>query len=96
MPVATANINVCVDEVLKKDADRLFDDLGLTMASAITLFLKAAVNSDGIPFEVKRAAPNAETEAALAEYSEMLSNPEAYKRYDSFDELMTEVLGKDA
>lgn len=40
---ATTNINVKVDEELKKDADKLFCDLGLNMSTAITMFLKSAV-----------------------------------------------------
>ena len=55
---ATTNINVKVDEELKKDADKLFCDLGLNMSTAITMFLKSAVNNDGIPFEIKRKEPN--------------------------------------
>ena len=53
---------------------------------------KSAVSHDGLPFEVKRAVPNAETRAALAEYTEMRKNPAAYKRYDSFDDVLNEVL----
>ena len=36
------------------------------MSSAITIFLKSAVKHKGIPFEIRRYAPNAETRAALA------------------------------
>ena len=90
--MATTNINVRVDAELKKSAEALFNDLGLNMSTAITMFLKSAVNHDGIPFEIRRQTPNAETEAALAEYSEMKKHPENYKRYSSFDELMDEVL----
>lgn len=90
--MATTNINVRVDENLKKDADSLFNDLGLTMSSAITLFLRAAVNHDGIPFEVRRETPNATTRAALAEYDEMRRNPGAYKRYATVDDMFDEVL----
>ena len=64
--MATSNISVRVDAQLKKNAESLFEDLGLTMSAAITMFLKCAVNNDAIPFEVKRV-PNAETRAALAE-----------------------------
>lgn len=28
------------------------------MSTAITIFLKSAVNNDGIPFEIKRKEPN--------------------------------------
>ena len=82
--MATTNINIRVDELLKKDAEALFNDLGLSMSSAITMFLKSALNHDGIPFEVKRAKPNTETIQALAEYETMKAHPEKYKRYSSF------------
>lgn len=90
--MATTNINVRVDSELKQAAEALFNDLGLNMSTAITMFLKSAVSHDGIPFEVKRQKPNAETRVALAEYEEMKNNPESYKRYSSFDALMDEVL----
>ena len=90
--MATTNINVRVDANLKQSAESLFDDLGLNMSTAIPMFLKSAVNHDGIPFEVNRISPNAETKAALAEYDQMKLHPENYKRYDSFDDLMNEVL----
>lgn len=47
-----------------------------------------------IPFEVKRTLPNAQTTEALAEYEAMKKNPSNYKRYNSFAELMDEVLEK--
>ena len=64
--MATTNINVRVDTELKRSAEALFDDLGLNMSAAITMFLKTSVNRNGIPFEVRRYTPNAETRAALA------------------------------
>jgi len=90
--MANANINVRVDAELKRSAEILFEDLGLTMSSAITIFLKSAVKHEGIPFEIRRYAPNAETRAALAEYKEMKKNPGNYKRYKSFDDMADEVL----
>ncbi|MGI6325733.1 MAG: type II toxin-antitoxin system RelB/DinJ family antitoxin [Saccharofermentanales bacterium] len=90
--MSTTNINVRVDSSLKKEAENLFSDLGLNMSSAITIFLKSAVSYNGIPFEVRRLAPNAETKEALAEYEEMKNNPNNYKRYNSFEEAMDEVL----
>lgn len=89
--MATTNINVRVDTDLKQSAESLFNDLGLTMSAAINMFLKSAVSYDGIPFELKRQVPNETTMAALAEYDAMKSDPAAYKRYRSFDELLAEV-----
>lgn len=89
--MTTANINVRVDANLKKEADILFNDLGLNMSSAITMFLKSAVRCDGIPFEIRRNAFNAETRRALAEYDEMKTHPEKYKRYHSFSDLVKDI-----
>lgn len=90
--MATTNINIRVDTELKQSVEELFSDLGLNMLSAITMFLKSAVSHNGIPFEIKRRMPNAETRAALAEYEELKKNPDTYKRYASFGELLDEVL----
>ena len=69
--MATTNINVRVDSALKQEAEALFNDLGLNMSSAINMFLRSAVNYDGIPFELKRSTLNAETRAARTEYEEI-------------------------
>ncbi len=88
--MATTNINVRVDSTLKQEAEALFNDLGLSMSSAINMFLRSAVMHDGIPFEIRRQIPNAETKAALDEYEEMKKHPDRYKRYESFDEMLDE------
>ena len=90
--MTTANINIRVDRELKAKAEALFSDLGMNMSTAITIFLKSAISHDGLPFEVRRAVPNAETRAALSEYTEMKKNPDAYKRYDSFDDALNEII----
>lgn len=87
-----ANINIKIDAALKQEAETLFNDLGLNMSSAISIFLRSAVNNDGFPFEIKRPVPNEETKAALGEYEEMKSDFVKYKRYSSFDEALNEVL----
>ena len=92
--MATMNINVRVDASLKKDAEKLFNELGLNMSSAITMFLKSAVSYEGIPFEIKRMKPNVETRVALAEYIEMQDKTK-YKRYENFDDVIEEVLNED-
>ena len=39
-----------IDDNLKRDCDAIFDDLGLSMAGAVTIFLKQVVKQHGIPF----------------------------------------------
>ena len=51
---------------MKQSAEELFNDLGLNMSSAITMFLKSAVSLDEIPFELKRNATNTKIEIYLS------------------------------
>ena len=87
--MATTNINVRVDTSLKKDAEKLFNELGLNMSSAITMFLKSAVSYEGIPFEIKRIMPK----AALDEYLNMKDKTK-YRRYESFDDVIGDALNE--
>lgn len=93
--MATAKINVCVDEKTKREAEELLDEMGLTMTSAINMYLKRIILVQGIPFEVSTHVPNATTIAAIDEFEEMKKNPGTYKRYPNFKAAMDEVL-KDA
>lgn len=83
--MTTTNINVCVNKVLKQYAEELFRDMGLNISTAIIMFLKNALEYDGIPFEVHRHSFNPETRDVLDEYNEMKTASGSYKRYDSFD-----------
>ena len=47
-----AQINMRIDEQLKKDAEMVFDSIGLTTSTAFTLFLKAVVRENRIPFSL--------------------------------------------
>ncbi|MBD5521816.1 MAG: hypothetical protein HDR03_11485 [Lachnospiraceae bacterium] len=56
------------------------------------MFLCSAINHNGVQFEIKPPMPNVETRAVMDEYKEMKNNPDKYKRYESFDVLLDEVL----
>jgi DNA-damage-inducible protein J len=47
-----AQVNMRIDDELKERADALFDELGMNMTTALTMFIKAAVRQNGIPFEL--------------------------------------------
>ena len=47
------SINIRIDDNLKKDAENLFNDLGLNMTTATTMFLKQCLYCHGLPFEVR-------------------------------------------
>ena len=50
--MATTSITIRMDEKLKKQAETLFEDMGLNMTTAFTMFTKAVVHQNKIPFEI--------------------------------------------
>jgi DNA-damage-inducible protein J len=50
--MATTSITIRMDENLKKQAEILFEDMGLNMTTAFTIFTKAVVRQGKIPFEI--------------------------------------------
>ena len=90
MPKVSTNISL--DARLKKESQALFSDLGMDLTTAITVFLKQSLRVQGFPFSIRRESPNAETVAAMNEFSDMKAHPEQYKRYPTFRDAMNEVL----
>ena len=85
----TSNINIRIDDKLKKEAEKLFNNLGINMSSAINVFLKQSVREQKIPFEIRKEYPNYDTDMAIAETDSTDYNDS--KTYDSVDELFKEL-----
>ena len=51
--MAQTNINIRVDEDIKKQAEKLFADLGFNISTAVNIFLRQSLLTRGLPFEVK-------------------------------------------
>lgn len=47
-----AQVNIRMDDDLKVQADKLFDELGLNMTTAFNMFVRQTLRQGGIPFEV--------------------------------------------
>jgi len=88
----TANINVRVDSGLKSQAEMIFNELGLNLSSAITVFLRNAVRFGGIPFDLRLETPNAVTLQAMQDVSQRkgLHGP-----FDSLEALMEDLNAED-
>ena len=86
-----ANINIRIDDNVKKNAEHVFAELGLTPTSAIVLFYHQVIRTKSIPFELKTETPNETTLRAIAEVEEMEKNPEGVKTYESVDDLLKEL-----
>jgi DNA-damage-inducible protein J len=55
--MASTSVTIRMDEDLKKRVEILFEDMGLNMTTAITLFAKAVDKQKRIPFEITAADP---------------------------------------
>ena len=66
------NVSIRIDEDVKKASEELFGDLGLTLSSAVNVFLRQALRHGGLPFDVKVDVPNATTLAAMEEADRIL------------------------
>jgi DNA-damage-inducible protein J len=52
--LTTQGVSVQMDGELKKQAESLFSDLGMSMSTAINIFLRQAVREGRIPFEITK------------------------------------------
>lgn len=50
--MATENVSLNLDSEVKNQAQRLFEKLGMTLDTAINIFLKQSVRENAIPFTV--------------------------------------------
>lgn len=87
-----ANLTMRIDDELKKQAEELFNELGMNMTTAFTVFAKQAVREQRIPFEITREAPNQETIEAIKEVEQMKKDPSIGKSYIDVDEMIRELL----
>ncbi|GHT67101.1 hypothetical protein FACS189485_00950 [Spirochaetia bacterium] len=51
--MASTSITIRMDSDLKNQAEMLFDDMGMNMTTAFTVFAKTVVREGKIPFEIK-------------------------------------------
>lgn len=84
--MATTNLNIRTDKEIKDQAEQIFAELGITMSTAVNIFLRTTVREHGIPFALKIDVPNDTTAAAIQEGRKMLKDPTA-PRYSSMESL---------
>ena len=63
----STNLNIRTDKEIKIAAERIFEELGLNMTTAVNIFLRQTIRENGIPFELKLNVPNDVTATAIEE-----------------------------
>ncbi|WP_288566540.1 type II toxin-antitoxin system RelB/DinJ family antitoxin [uncultured Treponema sp.] len=86
----TVAMNVRVDKNLKEQATELYNDLGLSLSSAINMFLRQSVKENGLPFKPQRTRRKSEIELAVEEADQLMNDPNA-KTYNNFQEVLDEL-----
>jgi DNA-damage-inducible protein J len=84
----TTNLNIRVNEDLKREAEAIFSELGLTMSTALNIFLRQSVRYGGIPFELRIEKPNKRTLEAM---DDTIHNRNMSKSFDSIDALIDDL-----
>ena len=78
-----------IDPVLRSQSEALFNELVMSLGTAINVFLKKAVRVGGFPFDVNLDTPNRETIEAMLEAERIAKDP-AIKTY-SVDDALEEL-----
>ena len=86
----TVAMNVRVDKELKEQATELYNDLGISLSSAINMFLRQSVRENGLPFKPQRTRRKSEIELAVEEADQIMRDPNA-KTYNNFQEVLDEL-----
>ena len=86
----TTTLSVRIDSEIKQECEELFGQLGMTLTTAINVFLRQSLHTGGLPFEVKMPRPNQETIAAMLEAERIIYDPNV-KRYTDVEEALREL-----
>ena len=82
----STNLNIRTDKAVKAAAEKIFEELGMNMTTAVNIFLRQTIRENGIPFELKLSVPN-ETTATAIEEGRRIAHDQKVKGYKSIDEL---------
>ena len=79
--MANVNVTIRMDENLKKQAEELFSDFGLSFNAAMIMFTKQSIREQRIPFEITRNTISMASNDAVSSVSKQLvdQNMVAYK-----------------
>lgn len=95
MASLTSAINIQIDSETKRKATDILNDLGLSMSTAINIFLRQVIKKDGLPFEVNNNNSNDDLLDAIEEIRDMINNPQNYPSYTNREDLKKTLLKDD-
>lgn len=92
----TINMSFRVDKDLKKEADKLFKNLGMNTSVALNMFLTQCVREQGMPFTPAMNAPepNKELLEAIEEGEDILNGKINAKKYHNTHQMIEDILSE--
>ena len=87
--MATSSYTHRIDQDLRAQSEAVYAALGMSLGTAINVFLKKSVAVGGFPFDVRLDVPAKETLAAMLEAERIAKDPEvkALDVEDALEEL---------
>ena len=89
--VKDTNFNMRINKQKKTDLESLYARLGMTLPEAVNVFFENSLLVGGLPFSVRLPRYNRETEAAMQEARDIVSEKVPAKSYSSARELFDEL-----
>lgn len=87
----TTNLTIRLDSDLKKDCEALYAELGMSLSTAINVFLRQSLRKGGLPFDARLDdQPNRTTIEAMLEAERIAKDP-TVKGYNDLNELFAEL-----
>jgi len=83
--MTTTNLTIRIDSGVKGEAEKLFEDLGMSISTAFNIFLRQAVRMQAIPFTISRGITNWATVAAMRETERIADDPSVSSYSNSED-----------
>jgi DNA-damage-inducible protein J len=89
-----AALHIRIDEKKKKEVQKILDDLGLDMSTAVNMYFHQIALKQGIPFDIskERFVPTYIMKEWEREAQEAISSG---KSYANAQEMMTDILSED-
>ena len=85
----TTSLNIKIDRDLKNQADILFNAMGMTLTTAVNVFVRQAVQEQAIPFKIRldsdRSAAARAKEALQESRAQAISNGTSNMAMDDID-----------
>ncbi len=87
--MATSSYTHRIDSELRSQSEAIYSALGMSLGTAINVFLKKSVAVGGFPFDVRLDVPARETVEAMLEAEKIAKDPKiaAFNVDDALEEL---------